>query len=70
MGKRKHNVQKPIFSASALQHCGDIVSNGCNVVPTLQGCVALKIVVACITLMQNSVGTDKLHYAERESRPW
>ena len=31
---------------TALQHCCDIVSNGCNIVPTLQRCVALKIVVA------------------------
>ena len=31
---------------TALQHCRDIVSNGCNIVPTLQRCVALKIVVA------------------------
>ena len=31
---------------TALQHCCDIVSNGCNIVPALQRCVALKIVVA------------------------
>ena len=31
---------------TALQHCWDIVSNGYNIVPTLQLCVALKIVVA------------------------
>ena len=31
---------------TALQHCCDIVSNGFNIVPTLQRCVALKIVVA------------------------
>ena len=33
---------------TALEHCCDFVSNGCNIVPTLQGCtcVALKIVVA------------------------
>ena len=30
-----------------MQYCCDIVSNGCTVVPTLQRCVALKIVVAC-----------------------
>ena len=29
-----------------LQHCCDIVSNSYNIVPTLQHCVALKIVVA------------------------
>ena len=29
----------------ALQHCWDIVSNGHNIVPTLQRCVSLKIVV-------------------------
>ena len=31
---------------TALQHCYDIVSNGSNIVPTLQRCVTLKIVVA------------------------
>ena len=31
---------------TVLQHCCDIVSNGYNIVPTLQLCVALKIVVA------------------------
>ena len=31
---------------TALQHCCDIVLNACNIVPTLQRCVALKIVVA------------------------
>ena len=30
----------------ALQHCCDRVSNSYNIVPTLQRCVALKIVVA------------------------
>ena len=31
---------------AALQHCCDIVSNSCNIVPILRRCVALKIVVA------------------------
>ena len=31
---------------TALQHCCDIISDGYNIVPTLQRCVALKIVVA------------------------
>ena len=31
---------------TALQYCCDIVSNGYNIVPTLQLCVELKIVVA------------------------
>ena len=31
---------------AALQRCNDIVSNCYNIVPTLQPCVALKIVVA------------------------
>ena len=31
---------------TALQHCCGIVLNGYNIVPTLQRCVALKIVVA------------------------
>ena len=31
---------------TALQYCWYIASNGCNVVLTLQRCVALKIVVA------------------------
>ena len=30
----------------SLQHCCDIVSNSCNIVPILQRCVALKFVVA------------------------
>ena len=30
----------------ALQHCWDIVLNACNIVPTLQRCVALIMVVA------------------------
>ena len=30
----------------ALQHCWDIALNACNIVPTLQRCVALKMVVA------------------------
>ena len=34
------------FSATALQHCCDIVSNSYNTVPTLQRRVAKKIVVA------------------------
>ena len=28
--------------STALHHCCDIVSNGCNIVPILQRCVALK----------------------------
>ena len=31
---------------TALQHCCDIEWNGCNAVPTLQPCVALKIAAA------------------------
>ena len=31
---------------AAWQHCCDIVSNGYNIVPTYQRCVARKIVVA------------------------
>ena len=31
---------------TALQHCCNIDSNGCNIVPALQCCVAQKIVVA------------------------
>ena len=34
------------YRNTALQHCCDIVSNGYNIVPTLQRSVALKIVVA------------------------
>ena len=29
-----------------MQHCCDIISNGCNIVPILRHCVALRIVVA------------------------
>ena len=32
--------------ATLLQHCYDIVSNGYNIVPILQGCVVLTIVAA------------------------
>ena len=39
---RNDNFQR----TTALQHCCYIASNGCNIVPTLQRCVALKIVVA------------------------
>ena len=31
---------------ATLQHCCSIVSNSCNIVPTLEHCVPLKIVVA------------------------
>ena len=31
---------------TALQHCSDIVLNSYSIVPTLQHCVTLKIVVA------------------------
>ena len=31
---------------TALQHCCYIVSNSCNIVPTFETCVALKIVIA------------------------
>ena len=31
---------------TGLQHCRDIVLNGHNIVPTLQRCVSLNIVVA------------------------
>ena len=34
------------YRNTALQHWFDIVSNGYNIVPALQRCVALKIVVA------------------------
>ena len=34
------------WSNTALKNCCDIVSNGYNIVPALQHCVALKIVVA------------------------
>ena len=37
-----------IFSATrtALKHCCDMVSKGCNIVSTFEPCVSLKIVVA------------------------
>ena len=35
-----------IWRNTALQHWCDIVLNGCNIVPTLLRCVALKIVAA------------------------
>ena len=36
---------------AALQHYFNIVSNGCNIVPTFPGCVVLKI--CCCELFQN-----------------
>ena len=41
-----HCAFTTIFSATVLQHYCDTVSNSYNIVPTLQCCVALKIVVA------------------------
>ena len=43
-----HKTRNDDFQRNAaLQHCcSDIVSNGYNIVPTSQRCVALKIVVA------------------------
>ena len=32
---------------TALQHCCDIVSNGYNIVPVLQPCVAVLLIVPC-----------------------
>ena len=43
---------------TALQHCCDIVSNDCNVVPTLQRYVALKIVVAYGPVNMTFKGSD------------
>ena len=39
---RKDDFQRK----TAFRHCSYIVSNGCNIVPTFDPCVALKIVVA------------------------
>ena len=56
---------------TALQHCRGIVSNGYNIVPTLQRCVVLKIVVAnglasvCTGLYMNP-NTSFIHI----TRPW
>ena len=44
------------YRNTALQHCCDIVSNSYSIVPTLQRCVALKIVVA-----NRSRGTSPLN---------
>ena len=39
-------IRKDDFQCNtALKHCCDIVSNGYNIVPALQCCVVLKIVV-------------------------
>ena len=51
---RDDSQRTTIFSATQrfnivvtlLQHCYYIVSNGCNIVPAFEPCVALKIVVA------------------------
>ena len=39
-------LHETIRNDTVLQHCCDIVSNSCNIVPKLQHCVALKFVVA------------------------
>ena len=48
-------IRTTIFSAT--QRC-DIVSNGYNIIPALQRCAALKIVVAN-RLMQHHFKTNK-----------
>ena len=35
--------------STGLKHCFDVVSNGYNIAPTLQRCVALKIELSCVT---------------------
>ena len=40
--QRRFLVQQRV--ATLMRHCYDIVSNSYNIVPTLQRCVALKIV--------------------------
>ena len=42
----RDNSQRRFLRNAALQHCCDIVSSGCNIVPTLQRFVVLKIVIA------------------------
>ena len=44
----RDDLKTTIFTKrnTALQHCSDVVSNCYKIVPTLQPCVALKIVVA------------------------
>ena len=37
-------ISKTIFSATQLRCC-DVVSNGYNIIPTLQRCVARKVIV-------------------------
>ena len=43
---------------TALQHCCDVVSNCYNIVPTLQRCVALKIVSWATAMRTASKSTD------------
>ena len=72
-----------LHNVTELQHSCDIVSNSYNTVPTLQGCVALKIVISnnfivlCnITLKVKKIlrftmvlGLIKLQTAVREISP-
>ena len=56
---------------TALQHCCGIVSNGYNIVPTLERCVVLKIVVAnglasVCTGLYMYLNTSFIHI----TRPW
>ena len=37
----RDDSKRRFLAQHSLQHCCDIVSNGCNIVPTLEPCVAL-----------------------------
>ena len=45
-GVTRDDLQRRFLGNTALQHCCDIVSKGCNITPTFESCLALKIVVA------------------------
>ena len=53
------------IKSTELQHCCDIVSNGYNIVPTLQRCVALKIVVANRPVRRSYALLQKSHRNHR-----
>ena len=58
---------------TALQHCCDIVSNGHNIVPALERCVALKIVVVNRLVYYNNLSRNRAqarNYSKSWLRPW
>jgi len=54
---------------STTQHCCDIVSNGCNIVPTLQHCnITSKWQISC--LKELVIGKKGVGYVVVQFYPW